>query len=48
MSSSNTGKAELESIIQEWDDNGPTQFGKFSDLVDALWDAGYRRVEVSD
>ena len=37
-------KAELQAIIQKWDDNGDDLLGRFDNLVDALWHAGYRRV----
>lgn len=36
-------KDELQRIIQQWDDNGDDEFGKFDNLVDALWAAGYRK-----
>ena len=39
-----TEKAELQRVIQQWDDNGDDEFGKFDSLVDALWFAGYRKV----
>lgn len=40
---SSTEKDELERIIQQWDDNGDDEFGKFDNLVDALWAARYRK-----
>lgn len=36
-------RAEMESIIEAWDNNGWDVFGRFDALVDALWAAGYRR-----
>jgi len=37
-------KAELQAVIQEWDENARDGFGSFDSLVDALWAAGYRRL----